>query len=162
MSDAEPHHYGPATRAVRAGREPTPEQEHSEPLFLTSSFTYRSAAEAAARFSGEAPGNIYSRFTNPTVQAFERRLAALEGCERCIGTSSGMSAILVACMGLLRAGGHIVSSKGVFGTTVGLFENYLARFNIETTFVPLTDYDAWAAAINERTRLLFLETPSNP
>jgi O-succinylhomoserine sulfhydrylase len=162
MSDAEPHQYGPATRAVRAGREPTPEQEHSEPLFLTSSFTYRSAAEAAARFSGEAPGNIYSRFTNPTVQAFERRLAVMEGGERCIATSSGMSAILVTCMGLLRAGDHILCSRGVFGTTVGLLENFLARFGLETTFVPLTDYDAWEAAIGPRTRLLFVETPTNP
>ncbi|HLU70071.1 MAG TPA: O-succinylhomoserine sulfhydrylase [Fibrobacteria bacterium] len=161
MSDADPGPR-PATLAVRAGRRPTPEQEHSEPLFLTSSFTFKSAAEAAARFSGDAPGNIYSRFTNPTVQAFERRLAAMEGGERCIATSSGMSAILVTCMGLLRSGDHIVCSQGVFGTTVGLFENFFARFGLETTFVPVNDYDAWEAAIGPRTRLLFLETPTNP
>lgn len=153
---------GRSTRAVRVGHARTAEQENSEPLFLSSSFTFRNAAEAAARFSGKAPGNIYSRFTNPTVRAFEDRLASLEGGERCIATSSGMSAILTTCMGLLRSGDHIVASRSIFGTTVGLLSNVLAKFGLSTTFVPLTDLDAWAKAIRAETRILFLETPSNP
>jgi O-succinylhomoserine sulfhydrylase len=150
------------TLALRAGTRRTPEGEHTDPLFLTSSFVFRNAAEAAARFSGEQPGNIYSRFTNPTVRTFEERLAALEGGERCVATSSGMSAILATCLGLLKSGDHIVSSRSIFGTTVVLFSNYLAKFGIETTFVPLTDYAAWGKAIRPNTKLLFLETPSNP
>jgi O-succinylhomoserine sulfhydrylase len=162
MLKIDPSGFRQDTCAVRAGQERTPEYEHSEPIFLSSSFVFRNAAEAAARFSGDVPGNIYSRFTNPTVRTFEERLAAMEGGERCIGTSSGMSAILSTCMGLLRAGDHIVSSREIFGTTVGLFGNILARFGLETTFVPLTDYDAWAKAVRPNTKLLFLETPSNP
>jgi O-succinylhomoserine sulfhydrylase len=150
------------TRALRAGIHRTPEGEHSEALFLTSSFIFRNAAEAAARFAGEQPGNIYSRFTNPTVRAFEERLAALEGGERCIATASGMAAIFATCAALLKSGDHIVSSRSVFGTTVQLFSNYLHKFGIETTFVPQTDYAAWEAAIRPNTKLLFLETPSNP
>ncbi|MBI1731448.1 MAG: O-succinylhomoserine sulfhydrylase [Gammaproteobacteria bacterium] len=152
----------PDTLAVHAGQVRTPEQENSEALFLSSSFVFGSAAEAAARFAGESPGNIYSRFTNPTVRMFEARLAALEGGERCIATSSGMSAILSLCMGLMRAGDHLVSSRSIFGTTINLFSNVLARCGIETTFVPQTDYPQWEAAIRPNTRLLFLETPSNP
>jgi O-succinylhomoserine sulfhydrylase len=159
MADDKP---GPDTLAVHAGQVRTPEQETSEALFLSSSFTFRNAAEAAARFAGESAGNIYSRFTNPTVRTFEERLAALEGGERCIGTSSGMSAILSLCMGIMRAGDHLVSSRSIFGTTVKLFEGVLAKFSIATTFVPLTDYAAWEAAVRPNTRLLFLETPSNP
>jgi O-succinylhomoserine sulfhydrylase len=162
MNKIEPDKYGQQTCAVRSGQVRTPENENSEPIFLSSSFVFSSAAEAAARFSGEEPGNIYSRFTNPTVRTFEQRLAAMEGGERCVGTASGMSAILTTCMALLSAGDHIVSSRSVFGTTVGLFGNILSRFGLETTFVPLTDYDAWAAAIRPETRMLFLETPSNP
>jgi O-succinylhomoserine sulfhydrylase len=162
MKKLNPEGYGLKTLAVRAGQEFTAEQEHSEPLFLSSSFVFQNAAEAAARFKGDAPGNIYSRFTNPTVRTFEERLAAMEGGERCIATSSGMSAILTTCMGLLRAGDHIVSSRAIFGTTVGLFENVLSRFGVTTTFVPQTDYSAWEAAITKDTKLLFLETPSNP
>lgn len=151
-----------ATRAVRAGQQRTNEGEQSEALFLTSSFVYPSAADAAACFSGEKPGNVYSRFTNPTVRTFESRLAALEGGERCVATASGMAAILATCMGLLAAGDHIVSSRNLFGSTVALFERYLKRFGIETTFVDAQDTKAWAAAIGPKTRLLFTETPSNP
>lgn len=151
-----------ATRAVRAGQVRTPEGEHAEAIFPTSSFVFASAAQAAARFAGEEPGNIYSRFTNPTVRTFERRLAALEGGERCIATSSGMSAILSICMALLSSGDHIVCSRSVFGTTVGLLQNVLPRFGVTTTFVPLTDYAAWEEAIGPRTKMLLLETPSNP
>lgn len=150
------------TRAVRAGQQHTPEGEHAEVIFPTSSYVFASAAEAAARFSGERPGNIYSRFTNPTVRTFEQRLAALEGGACCVATSSGMAAILSTCAGLLKAGDHIVSSRSIFGTTTVLFTTYLARFGIETTFVPLADANAWEQAIRPETRLLFLETPSNP
>jgi O-succinylhomoserine sulfhydrylase len=154
--------YGFSTRAIRTGHHRTAEGEQGEPIFPTSSFVFDSAELAAARFSGEQPGNIYSRFTNPTVRNFEQRLAALERGERCVATSSGMAAILSTCMGLLKAGDHIVASRAVFGTTVVLFNNYLAKFGVETTFVPLTDFDAWEQAIKPNTRLLFLETPSNP
>ena len=154
--------WGFDTRAVRAGQVRTPEGEHSEPIFPTSSYVFADAAEAAARFAGERPGNIYSRFTNPTVRTFERRLAALEGGEACVATASGMSAILATCMGLLKAGDHLVSSRSIFGTTTVLFSTYLARFGVETTYVPLADLSAWERAIRPETRLLFLETPSNP
>jgi O-succinylhomoserine sulfhydrylase len=150
------------TRAVRAGQQRTPEGEHAEAIFLTSSYVFANAAEAAARFSGEQPGNIYSRFTNPTVRAFEQRLATLEGGACCVATASGMAAILSTCAGLLKSGDHIVSSRSIFGTTTVLFTTYLAKFGIETTFVPLADLDAWEAAIRPETRLLFIETPSNP
>lgn len=154
--------WGLATRAIRAGQIRTAEGEHSEPIFATSSFVFKNAAEAAARFSGDEPGNIYSRFTNPTVRTFEQRLAALEGGECCVATSSGMSAILATCMGLLQAGDHIVSSRSVFGTTTVLFNKYLSKAGIETTFVSLTDLSAWEVAIRPETRILYLETPSNP
>ena len=150
------------TRAVRAGQHRTAEGEHAEAIFPTSSYVFPSAAEAAARFSGDQPGNIYSRFTNPTVRTFEERLASMEGGERCVATSSGMAAILATCAGLLKAGDHIVSSRSIFGTTTVLFTTYLARFGIETSFVPLADINSWEAAIRPETRLLFLETPSNP
>ncbi|QGM22076.1 O-succinylhomoserine sulfhydrylase [Spiribacter sp. 2438] len=154
--------WGDDTIGLRAGWERTPEQEHSEAIFPTSSFTFKSAAEAAARFSGEEPGNIYSRFTNPTVRAFEKRLAAMEGGERCIAMASGMAGILGVCMGLLRSGDHVVCSLGVFGTTASLFANQLSRFGITTDFVTPTDLKAWQAAVRPETRMLFLETPSNP
>lgn len=162
MSKIDPTRYGPNTRAVRAGQVRSPEGEHSELIFASSSYVFQNAAEAAARFKGDQPGNIYSRFTNPTVRTFEERLAALEGGERCVATASGMSAILSTCMGLLKGGDHIVSSRSIFGTTVNLFNNVLAKFGLQTTFVELTDYAAWEAAIRPETRLLFLETPSNP
>lgn len=150
------------TLAVRAGQVRTQEHEHAEPIFTTSSYVFGSAAEAAARFKGELPGNIYSRFTNPTVRTFEQRLAAMEGGESCVATASGMSAILSTCLGLLQQGDHIVSSRAIFGTTVVLFDKYLSKAGIETSYVPLTDLDAWARAIRPNTRILFLETPSNP
>jgi O-succinylhomoserine sulfhydrylase len=150
------------TWAVRGGQQRTGEGEQAEPIFTTSSYVFQSAAQAAARFSGAEPGNIYSRFTNPTVRTFEQRLAGLEGGERCVATSSGMAAILSTCMGLLRAGDHIVASRSIFGSTVLLFSKYLQRFGIETTFVALTDIASWQGAMRENTRLLFLETPSNP
>ncbi|HSW52702.1 MAG TPA: O-succinylhomoserine sulfhydrylase [Sulfuricaulis sp.] len=154
--------WGFDTRAVRAGQHRTNEGENSEPIFVTSSYVFKSAAEAAARFSGEKPGNIYSRFTNPTVRAFEERLAALEGGEKCVATGSGMAAILSTCLALLKSGDHIVSSRNVFGPTVLLFNNYLGKFGVETTYVSLTDYAAWEKAIRPNTKLLYLETPSNP
>lgn len=160
--DQDQPEYGFATLAVRAGQQRTAEGEHGEPIFTTSSYVFGSAAEAAARFAGERPGNIYSRFTNPTVRAFEQRLAALEGAERCVATASGMSAILSTCMGLLRAGDHIVASRSVFGSTVLLFQNILSRFGVQTSFVPLADLGAWEQALRPQTRMLFLETPSNP
>ena len=155
-------HPGFDTRAVRAGQHRTAEQEHSEPIFPTSSYVFGSAAEAAARFSGEQPGNIYSRFTNPTVRTFEERLASLEGGERCVATASGMSAIYATCAGLLASGDHIVSSRSIFGSTTLLFTNFLGKFGIDTSFVAQNDLAAWEAAIRPQTRLLFLETPSNP
>jgi O-succinylhomoserine sulfhydrylase len=150
------------TRAVRAGQHRTAEGEHSEAIFPTSSYVFGSAAEAAARFSGDQPGNIYSRFTNPTVRTFEQRLASLEGGECCVATSSGMAAIYATCAALLKSGDHIVSSQSIFGTTTVLFSTWLAKFGIETSFVPLADIAAWENAIRPETRMLFLETPSNP
>ncbi|MBW0146351.1 O-succinylhomoserine sulfhydrylase [Marinobacter arenosus] len=150
------------TLAVRAGQVRTGELEHSDPIFPTSSFVYGSAAQAAARFGGDEPGNIYSRFTNPTVQAFEGRIAAMEGGERAVATASGMAAILSTCMALLKSGDHVVCSRGVFGTTNVLFQKYMAKFGVETSFVSLTDMDEWAAAVRPETRMLFIETPSNP
>ena len=150
------------TLAIRTGHRRTDEGEHSEPIFATSSFVFANAAEAAARFAGDVPGNIYARFTNPTVQAFEERLAALENGERCVATASGMAAILACCMALLRSGDHIVASRSLFGSTTMLFDKYLARFGIATDYVDLGDLGSWEAAIRTRTRLLFLETPSNP
>jgi len=150
------------TLAVRAGQHRSNEQEQGEPIFTTSSYVFKNAAEAAARFSGEVPGNIYSRFTNPTVRVFEERLAALEGGERGVATASGMSAILSTCLALLKSGDHIVASRSIFGTTVMMFNNYLAKLGIETTFVDLPDLKQWEQAIKPSTKLLFLETPSNP
>ncbi|HEY5602117.1 MAG TPA: O-succinylhomoserine sulfhydrylase [Gammaproteobacteria bacterium] len=154
--------YGLETLAVRAGQHRSNEGEQSEPIFATSSYVFQSAAQAAARFSGEEPGNIYSRFTNPTVRVFEERLAALEGGASCVATASGMSAILATCLALLKSGEHIVASRAIFGTTVLMFTNYLAKFGVETTFVDLADLNDWQAAIRPNTRLLFLETPANP
>ncbi|MFO1418761.1 MAG: O-succinylhomoserine sulfhydrylase [Methylotetracoccus sp.] len=162
MNDSDWAEYGPATRAVRAGQSRTAEQEHSDPIFATSSYVFASAAEAAARFSGKEPGNIYSRFTNPTVRAFETRLAALEGGERCIATASGMAAIASTAFGLLKSGDHVACSRGVFGNTTLLFQNYLAKFGVTASFVGLTDYPAWTEALRPETRFLFIETPSNP
>lgn len=153
---------GLATLACHAGQVRTSEMEQSEALFLSSSFCFESAAQAAARFAGTEDGNVYSRFTNPTVRTFEQRLAALEGGERCVATASGMSAILSLVMAVLSAGDHVVASRSVFGTTVNLFKNVFSRFGISTSFVDMTSTDTWRAAIQSNTRMLFVETPSNP
>ena len=150
------------TLAVRAGTARSQFNEHSEALYLTSSFVFDNAAQAAARFSNAEPGNVYARFTNPTVTAFQQRLAAMEGAEACLATASGMAAILSCVMGLLKAGDHIVSSHSVFGATVQLFNNVLGKWGLETTYVSQTDLSAWRAAIKPNTKLFFVETPSNP
>jgi len=162
MEELDWSEFHPDTQAIRAGQHRTPEGEHAEPIFPTSSYVFGSAAEAAARFTGKVPGNIYSRFTNPTVRTFEERLAALEGGERCIAVASGMAAIATLAFGLLKAGDHVVCSRSVFGNTVLLFQNFLGKFGVETTFVDLTNEAAWAEAIRPATRLMFVETPSNP
>ena len=153
---------GPRTRAVRAGVRRTSELEHAEPIFTSSSFVFESAEAAAETFAGEADGNVYARYTNPTVRTFESRLAAMEEGEQAVATASGMSAILALCLTHLRAGDHVLCSQDVFGATVGLFDNTLRKFGVEISFVPLTDLDAWRGAATSKTRLLFLETPSNP
>ncbi|PVV14649.1 MAG: O-succinylhomoserine sulfhydrylase [gamma proteobacterium symbiont of Ctena orbiculata] len=162
MGEWKDEEWGFSTQAIRVGHHRTSEGEHGEPIFPTSSFVFRSAAEAAARFSGDEPGNIYSRFTNPTVRNFEERLAALEGGACCVATASGMAAIMATCTGLLQTGDHIISSHSVFGSTTMLFNKYLTRFGIETSFVDLNDLQAWEAAMRPQTKLMFLETPSNP
>ena len=150
------------TLAVRAGQHRTPEGEHGEALFLTSSYVFRTAADAAARFAGEVPGNVYSRYTNPTVRTFEERMAALEGAEQAVATSSGMSAILALVMSLCSAGDHVLVSRSVFGSTISLFEKYLKRFGIEVDYPPLADLAGWETAFKSNTKLLFVESPSNP
>lgn len=154
--------YQPETLALREGIERSQFHEHSEAMYLTSSFVFDNAEQAAKRFIGEEPGNIYSRFTNPTVTLFETRLAALEGAEQCVATASGMSAILSTCMGLLKAGDHVIASQSIFGATVNLFNNVMKKFGVETTFVSATDVSQWQAAVRPNTKLFFLETPSNP
>ncbi|GAC1033771.1 O-succinylhomoserine sulfhydrylase [Pseudomonas sp. No.21] len=150
------------TLAVRAGQHRTPEGEHGEAMFLTSSYVFRTAADAAARFAGEVPGNVYSRYTNPTVRAFEERIAALEGAEQAVATASGMSAILSIVMSQCSAGDHVLVSRSVFGSTISLFEKYLKRFGVEVDYPPLADLAGWEAAFKPNTRLLFVESPSNP
>ena len=154
--------YDLETLAVRAGTVRSQFNEHSEAMFLTSSFVFGSAAEAAARFKGEQPGPIYARFTNPTVSMMEDRLAALEGAERCVAFASGMASILATVMGLMKAGEHVVASRSIFGSTVQLFSNILGRFGVETTYVSPTDPAEWRAAVKPNTRLFFVESPSNP
>lgn len=151
-----------ATLAIRAGQARTHEGEHSEPIFTTSSFVFKSAADAAARFVEGATGNIYSRFTNPTVRCFEERLAAMEGGESCVATSSGMAAILTMGMAFLKAGDHLVCSESVFGSIITLFNRYFVKFGVEVTYVKPDDVGAWERAVKPNTRLFFLETPSNP
>ncbi len=162
MSDQDWSNYSIETQGVRAGQHRTPEAEHSDAIFPTSSYVFGSAEEAASRFSGKTPGNIYSRFTNPTVRAFEQRLAIMEGAERAMATSSGMAAINCVCMGLLRAGDHVVCSQSVFGNTALMFKNIMAKFDVTTTFVALDDMQQWQQALQPNTRFLFVETPSNP
>ncbi|WP_445369192.1 O-succinylhomoserine sulfhydrylase [Methylomonas sp. BW4-1] len=162
MSEFDWQDYAPETQAIRTGHKRTHEDEHSIPIFATSSYVFKSAEEAALRFTGKQPGNIYSRFTNPTVSAFQERLAYLEKGERCLAFASGMAAIMAVGMALLKAGDHVVCSRSVFGNTVLTFQNYFGKFGVETDFVSLTDPAAWEAAIKPNTRFLFLETPSNP
>jgi O-succinylhomoserine sulfhydrylase len=161
MSVADPD-WSFETLAVRAGQERSQFNEHSEALYLTSSFVFRNAAEAAARFSGAEPGNVYARFTNPTVTTLQERLAALEGAEGCIATASGMAAILATVMALMKSGEHIVASRSIFGATQQLFGTILPRFGIETSFVDQGTDDGFRAAMRSNTRLVFIETPSNP
>jgi O-succinylhomoserine sulfhydrylase len=162
MTDTDWNDYSLETQAIRAGHQRTHEDEHSIPIFATSSYVFKSAEEASLRFTGKIAGNIYSRFTNPTVDAFQQRLALMEKGERCLAFASGMAAIMAVGMGLLKAGDHVVCSRGVFGNTVMIFTNYFAKFGVETDFVDLIDTAAWEAAIKPNTRFLFLETPSNP
>lgn len=150
------------TLAIREGLTPGFEQEHSDPIYATSSFVFESAEQAAATFSGERDGNTYSRFSNPTVSVFEKRLAALEGGQEGVATSSGMAAILTLCLTLLRAGDHVICSRNVFGSTVGLFNNILTKLDISVTFVALRELDDWRQAVTPNTKLFFCETPSNP
>ena len=150
------------TLAIREGLTQGFEQEHSDPIYATSSFVFESAEQAAATFSGERDGNTYSRFSNPTVSVFEKRLAALEGGQECVATSSGMAAILTLCLTVLRAGDHVICSRNVFGSTVGLFNNVLTKLGISVTFVALRELDDWRQAVTPRTKLFFCETPSNP
>lgn len=163
LHDDDPEaHWGPATLGIRSAQARTDQMEHSPAIFATSSFVYRSAAEAAAVFSGEKPGHIYSRFTNPTVQAFEQKLARMEGGDACVATASGMVAILSLILATMKAGDHLLSSNGLFGSTINLFNNYVAKFGIEITYVDLKDPAKWEAAMRPNTKLLFVETPSNP
>ena len=162
MSIYDDPHWKPATQAIRSGSLRTAFGEHSEAMFLTSSFVFDSAEQAAARFAGTEEGNVYARFTNPSVQMFEQRLAVLENTEYCLATASGMAAITTACMGLLSSGDHIVASKSLFGATVQLFVSIFARFGIETTFVEGNNISAWEHAIRPNTKLFYIETPSNP
>jgi O-succinylhomoserine sulfhydrylase len=154
--------YELATKGVRAGQARTEFQEHSEALFLTSSFVFKNARQAAARFAGEDAGMVYTRYTNPTVTMFQERLAALEGGESCVGTASGMAAILTTALVHLKSGDHVICSNALFGATIQLFNNILSRFGIETTYVSPTKVEEWEKAIKKNTRMLFLETPSNP
>ena len=151
-----------STLAIRAGVDPSHHREHSEAIYTTSSFTFDTAEQAAEVFSGDGLGNVYSRYTNPSVRVFEERLAALEGGGDAVATASGMSAILALCLSVMRSGDHVVCSRDVFGSSLGLFANTLARLDIQCSFVPLRDLDAWEQAIQPNTRLLFCETPSNP
>ncbi|MDD4914467.1 MAG: O-succinylhomoserine sulfhydrylase [Methylococcales bacterium] len=162
MNDFDWQEYSLETRAIRAGHHRSTEGEHSMPIFATSSYVFDSAEQASLRFTGQQPGNIYSRFTNPTVSAFQDRLALMENGERCLAFASGMAAIMAVGMALLKAGDHVLCSRSVFGNTVLTFQNYFGKFGVSTDFVELTDPAAWEAAIKPNTRFLFLETPSNP
>jgi O-succinylhomoserine sulfhydrylase len=154
--------YQPATLAIRDGYQRTHENEHSEALFLTSSYVFDNAEMAAQCFSQEAEGNVYSRYTNPTVRSFEQRLATLEEGEQCVATASGMAAVLSVIMALLKAGDHIICSRDVFGSTKVMMDKFIAKFGVEISYVALTDLSAWQSAVKSNTRMLFCETPSNP
>ncbi len=150
------------TLAVRGGYHRTDEGEHSEAIFTTSSYVYRSAADAADHFNGNKKGNVYSRHTNPTVRAFERRLALLENGERCVATASGMGAILTMCLAYLKAGDHLLCAKQLFGSSVALFDTYFKAFGVEVSYVDCFDNEAWTQAVQPNTRVLYCESPSNP
>lgn len=154
--------YGMQTIAVRAGQHRTDEGEHSEPIFTTSSYVYQSAADAAAHFDGTKTGNVYSRHTNPSVRTFERRLAALENGERAVATASGMGAILTMCLAYLKAGDHLLAANQLFGSSIGLFNNYMAKYGVEVSYVDCFDNDAWAKAVQPNTKVIYCESPSNP
>ena len=162
MDEFDREHWAPETLAVRLGQERSQYGEHSEAMFLTSSFVFKDAAQAAARFSGAEPGNVYARFTNPTVTSLQQRLAALEGAEDCIATASGMAAIMATVMALMNAGQHIVASRSIFGATQQMFTNLLPRFGIETSFVDGSNLSGFASALRPNTRIVFVESPSNP
>ena len=154
--------YGMQTIAVRAGQHRTDEGEHSEAIFTTSSYVYGSAADAAGHFDGTKTGNVYSRHTNPSVRTFERRLAALENGERAVATASGMGAILTMCLAYLKAGDHLLAANQLFGSSIGLFNNYMAKFGVEVSYVDCFDNDAWANAVQPNTKVIYCESPSNP
>lgn len=154
--------YGMQTIAVRAGQHRTDEGEHSEAIFTTSSYVYTSAADAAAHFNGDKTGNVYSRHTNPSVRTFERRLAALENGERAVATASGMGAILTMCLAYLKAGDHLLAANQLFGSSIGLFNNYMAKFGVEVSYVDCFDNEAWAKAVQPNTKVIYCESPSNP
>lgn len=162
MNEFDSHDYAAETQAIRTGHKRTAEGEHSLPIFATSSYVFDNAEQASLRFTGKQPGNIYSRFTNPTVNAFQERLAQLEQGDRCLAFASGMAAIMAVGMALLKAGDHVLCSRSVFGNTLIMFQNYFGKFGVSTDFVSLTDLVAWEAAIKPNTRFLFIETPSNP
>ena len=162
MSNRDWSQFELETQAVRAGHDRTAYGEHGEPIFMTSSFVFDSAEHAAARFAGEDEGCVYSRFSNPTVSVFQDRLAAMEGGEACVATASGMSAILATCLALLEQGDEILASKSIFGSTTVLFDKYLSRSGLVTQHIELTDLAAWEASITPKTKMLFVETPSNP
>jgi len=162
MSNIDWNQYDLATAAVRAGQHRTHEGEHSEAIFSTSSFVFDNAAEAAARFQNKSPGNVYSRFTNPTVRTFEERLAAMEGGESCVATSSGMAAIMATCVALLEPGDHVVAASGMFGSTTQFFKKYLTRMGNPVDFAQIDDLADWQSKLRPETKMLFLETPTNP
>ncbi|WP_201585473.1 O-succinylhomoserine sulfhydrylase [Psychrobacter jeotgali] len=154
--------YGMQTIAVRAGQHRSDEGEHSEPIYTTSSYVYESASDAAAHFNGSKTGNVYSRHTNPTVRTFERRLAALENGERAVATASGMGAILTMCLAYLKSGDHLLAANQLFGSSMGLFNNYIAKFGVEVSYVDCFDNEAWANAVQANTKVIYCESPSNP
>jgi O-succinylhomoserine sulfhydrylase len=150
------------TRAVRAGQQRSPEGEHSDPIYMTSSYVFADAAEAARRFSSEEAGNVYSRYTNPTVRALEERMASMEGAPAAVATASGMSAILSVLMSMLSTGDHVLCARAVFGATIGLLNNYMAKFGLDVDYMDATDLKLWERAIKPTTKMLFIESPSNP
>ena len=162
MSTIDWNQYDLATAAVRAGQTRSHEGEHSEAIYSTSSFVFNNAAEAADKFQNKIPGNVYSRFTNPTVRTFEQRLAAMEGGECCVATSSGMAAIMATCVALLEPGDHVVAASGMFGSTTQFFKKYLTRMGNPVDFAQIDDPSDWQSKIRPETKMLFLETPTNP